>query len=160
MAFERRSFFEKLTGNEAHPKVEKEIAPDKGSEQDTTLETSEMQVQENAETDEGQLTLDVFQDDANVYIQSTIAGVRPEDIDVSITNDMVTIKGERKKDMQVRDEDYFYQECYWGAFSRSVILPVDVIADEAEANLKNGILTVKIPKAIKKVSKSIKVKAV
>lgn len=108
---------------------------------------------------EGQLTIDVFQTDREIVIVSTIAGVDPTDIDVAIDNDMVTIKGERKSNFSVAEDDYYYQECYWGAFSRSVILPVDVVADRAEASLKNGILTIKLPKAKQSRTKKISVKA-
>ena len=96
---------------------------------------------------EGQLTIDVYQTDDEVIIKSTIAGVKPEDLDVSINNDMVTIKGERKQEDEISLDNYYYQECYWGLFSRSVILPVEIIADKAEATMKNGILTLKLPKA-------------
>lgn len=96
---------------------------------------------------EGQLTIDVYQTDSDIVIKSTIAGVKPEDLDIQINNDMVTIRGERKKEDEVRDEDYYYQECYWGAFSRSIILPVDVEANKSEAIMKNGILTIRLPKA-------------
>lgn len=106
---------------------------------------------------EGQLTIDVFQTPKEIIIKSTIAGVGPENIDVSIDNDMVTIKGERKNSHEVSEEDYYYQECYWGAFSRSVILPVDVIADKAVAKLKNGILTLRLPKAKESKTKKISV---
>ncbi len=98
-------------------------------------------------TSDGQLTIDVYQTDTEIVIKSTIAGVKPEDLDVSINNDMVTIKGERKNDEAVNPENYYYQECYWGGFSRSVVLPVDIISDKAEASLKNGILTIRLPKA-------------
>jgi HSP20 family protein len=107
---------------------------------------------------EGQLTLDVYQTRDNVIIRSTIAGVRSEDLDITIANDMVTIKGERKKPEDVRPEDYFYQECYWGPFSRSIILPVDIDVEGVEADLKDGILTVTLPKAAKAKTKKIKVK--
>jgi HSP20 family protein len=96
---------------------------------------------------EGQLTIDVYQTDTDIVIKSTIAGVKPEDLDIQINNDMVTIRGERRKEDEIREEDYYYQECYWGAFSRSIILPVDVEANKAEALMKNGILTIKLPKA-------------
>ncbi|MFH1183377.1 MAG: Hsp20/alpha crystallin family protein [Candidatus Moraniibacteriota bacterium] len=96
---------------------------------------------------EGQLTIDVYQTDSDIVIKSTIAGVKPEDLDIQINNDMVTIRGERRKEDEVRDEDYYYQECYWGAFSRSIILPVDVEANKAEAIMKNGILSIRLPKA-------------
>lgn len=94
-----------------------------------------------------------------MVIKSTIAGVKAESIDITITNDMVTIKGRREKDEEVKPEDYYYQECYWGPFSRSVILPVDVEADRANANMKNGILTIRLPKVEKIKTKKIIVKS-
>lgn len=106
---------------------------------------------------EGQLTIDVYQTPSHIIIKSTIAGVKPEDLDITITNDMVTIRGKREKDEEIKTEDYYYQECYWGVFSRSVILPVDVQADEAEASLKNGILTIRLPKVEKIKTKKIRV---
>ena len=106
---------------------------------------------------EGQLTIDMYQTKDNVIIKSTIAGVRPEDIDVTIANDMVTIRGERKRDFEASSEDYFYQECYWGSFSRSVVLPVDVDIENVGADLKDCILTVILPKAAKSKARKIKV---
>lgn len=108
---------------------------------------------------EGQLTIDMYQTKDNVIIKSTIAGVRPEDIDVTIANDMVTIRGERKRDFDASSEDYFYQECYWGSFSRSVVLPVDVDIENVGADLKDGILTVILPKAAKAKARKIRVGA-
>lgn len=101
-----------------------------------------------SETDaEGQLTIDVYQTDDDIVIKSTIAGVKPEDLDININNDMVTVRGERKQEEEVDSENYYYQECYWGPFSRSVILPVEIITEKAEATMKNGILTLRLPKA-------------
>ena len=107
---------------------------------------------------EGQLNIDMYQTKDNVIIKSTIAGVRPEDIDITVANDMVSIKGARRKEENVSQEDYFYQECYWGNFSRSVIVPVDIDSESIEADLKDGILTVIIPKAAKAKTKKVKVK--
>jgi HSP20 family protein len=107
---------------------------------------------------EGQLNIDMYQTKDNVIIKSTIAGVRPEDIDITVANDMVTIKGSRKKEENIVTDDYFYQECYWGNFSRSVIIPVDIDSESIEADLKDGILTVIIPKAAKAKTKKVKVK--
>ncbi len=107
---------------------------------------------------EGQLNIDMYQTKDNVIIKSTIAGVRPEDIDITVANDMVTIKGARKKEEIIAQDDYFYQECYWGNFSRSVIIPVDIDSETIEADLKDGILTVIIPKAAKAKTKKVKVK--
>lgn len=145
------NFLERLTGgspeeSEAKPRIREEMAEEPGTN-------------EWLPESEGQLTIDVYQTPAHVVIKSTIAGVKPEDLDITITNDMVTIRGQRQKDEEVKTEDYYYQECYWGAFSRSVILPVDVQADEAEASLKNGILTIKLPKVEKVKTKKIKILA-
>jgi HSP20 family protein len=107
---------------------------------------------------EGQLNIDMYQTKDNVIIKSTIAGVKPEDIDITVANDMVTIKGARRKEENIAQDDYFYQECYWGNFSRSVIIPVDIDSEQIEADLKDGILTVIIPKAAKAKTKKVRVK--
>jgi len=107
---------------------------------------------------EGQLAVDVFQTPEDIVIQSTLAGVKVEDIDIAVNNDMVTIRGIRKRDRDVKSEEYFYQECYWGGFSRSIILPVDVKSDKVNASLKNGILTVVLPKADKPRAKTVRVR--
>ena len=96
--------------------------------------------------EEGQLSVDVYQDNNNIVIKSTIAGVEPDNIDISFHNDMLTIRGERKHDKTISDDDYFYKECYWGSFSRSIILPLEVQVDKIKATIKNGILTIVLPK--------------
>jgi len=108
---------------------------------------------------EGQLTVDVYQTSSDIVIKAPIAGVKPEDIDISITDDVLNIKGERQEEIKVPRENYYTQECYWGAFSRSIILPVPVITEKAQATFKNGVLTITIPKAERVKTKSIKVKA-
>ena len=113
--------------------------------------------EENGEA-EGQLTVDIYQTPSDIVIESAIAGVKPDDIDINVSNDSITIRGERKRENQVREQDYFYQECYWGRFSRSVILPQEVNPEEASVNFKNGILTVRLPKLNRKKSKKLKVK--
>ncbi len=107
---------------------------------------------------DGQLSVDVYQTEKDIVIKSTIAGVKQEDIDISINNDMITIRGIRESQGEVAKEDYFYQECYWGGFSRSIILPIEVKSDRAEAVLENGILTITLPKASKVKATTIKVK--
>lgn len=114
------------------------------SEEESATQKKEEWLDE--ESEEGQLTLDVYQDGDDIVIKSTIAGVRPEDLDVTINNDMVSIQGERKRDEEVLDSSYYYQELYWGSFSRSVILPSEVDPERAEATMENGILTVRLPK--------------
>ena len=109
---------------------------------------------------EGQLNIDMYQTKDNVIIKSTIAGVRPEDIDITVANDMLTIRGSRNKEEAIAQDDYFYQECYWGNFSRSVIIPIDIESEHIEADLKDGILTIVIPKAAKAKTKKVKVKGI
>lgn len=106
---------------------------------------------------EGQLSLDVYQTESDVVIKSTVAGISSDDIDITITNDMLTVKGARSRDEEVRPEDYYYQECYWGPFSRSIILPANVEADHIKAMLKNGILTIRLPKSEKVKTKRISI---
>ena len=106
---------------------------------------------------EGQLVVDVYETDGDIVIQSAIAGISPDDLDISIENDVVNIRGKREKTIEKHDRNYFYSECYWGYFSREIILPKEVDAQKAEASMKNGILTIRIPKSEKE-NKRISVK--
>lgn len=96
---------------------------------------------------EGQLSVDVFQTDEAIVVKSTIAGVHPDDLELFLNRDMLTIRGERVHEEKVSDKDFFLKECYWGKFSRTIILPSDVKADETQASLKDGVLTILLPKA-------------
>ena len=107
---------------------------------------------------EGQLSVDVYSTDKEIVIKSTIAGVQTEDIDISVNNDMLTIRGQRQNEADAKLEEYYYQECYWGSFSRSIILPVEVDSDKVAASLKNGVLTIRLPKVRKTKNISVKVK--
>lgn len=95
---------------------------------------------------EGQLTVDVFQTAAEIIIQSAIAGVSQSDLDISLTREMVTIKGSRPRPETATAASYDHRELYWGAFSRAIILPMEVDVDKAKATLKNGLLTIRLPK--------------
>ncbi len=110
------------------------------------------------EESEGQLTVDVYQDKDSIVVQSTVAGVDPEDLEINITNESVTVKGRREKIEKIEDKNYFYQECYWGRFSRSIILPEEVDPEKSTAALKNGVLTIKMPKLNRRKAKKLKVK--
>jgi HSP20 family protein len=157
------NFLERLTGavpedeENGNPEISETKPKMKDEKQKIRTAVEEPEGGEWLPESEGQLTIDVYQTPTHIVIKSTIAGVKSEDLDITITNDMVTIRGQRQKDEEIKTEDYYYQECYWGTFSRSVILPVDVQADEAEANLKNGILTIRLPKIEKIKTKKIRV---
>ncbi|HEY4496968.1 MAG TPA: Hsp20/alpha crystallin family protein [Candidatus Paceibacterota bacterium] len=111
------------------------------------------------EEGEGQLTVDVYQTQDDIVVESTIAGIKPEDIDIEVTNESITIKGDRHREEAVSDRDYFYRECFWGKFSRSIILPQEVDPDKAHSSLKNGVLTIKLPKIHRNKSKKLKIKS-
>ncbi len=107
---------------------------------------------------EGQLAVDVYQTKDHVVIKAPIAGVEPEELDVVVTDDTISIRGERFEEKEVDTDSYHSQECYWGAFARTVMLPVECDSEQADASFKKGILTVRIPKAEKNKTKKITVR--
>ncbi len=124
------------------------------------IESDEAEAREPAEEreEDGELTVDIYDNGDAIMIQSTVAGVKPEDLDISITTDSVTIRGKRKQTEEIREEDYYYKELFWGAFSRSIILPEEIEEGEAEANLKHGLLSIRLPKKKRNIVQKLKVK--
>ncbi|MEK7482658.1 MAG: Hsp20/alpha crystallin family protein, partial [Patescibacteria group bacterium] len=135
----------------------------------TNKKTKKMALKEPKEADEpskekwpqpeGQLAVDVYQTPDEVVIQSTIAGVDPENIEVFFEDDMVIIEGQREQVKEEREKNYFYQECYWGAFSRKIVLPEEVDVSRAEAAMEKGVLTIRIPRAQKPKRKKLTIKS-
>ncbi|MFC1663136.1 Hsp20/alpha crystallin family protein [Patescibacteria group bacterium] len=121
--------------------------PKKEKTKPTITQQDEARVDWLNENFDGQLAIDVYQSGDNIVIKSAIAGVQPDDIDITVNNDMVTIRGVRHQDDDIEARDFYFQECYWGGFSRSVVLPVEVDSDKVAASIKNGVLTVTLPKA-------------
>lgn len=171
------TFFEKLTS--ASPRVEAEAetpdfspmlaasktarrAPAEKEQAAVHLKVDAESVVDAAEQggieEEGELTVDIYDKGDEIVIQSTVAGVKPEDLDISISSDMVTIRGNRGCQDEVREDNYYYKELFWGTFARSVILPEEIDEDGAEANLKHGLLTIRLPKKKKGVVQKLKVK--
>lgn len=108
--------------------------------------------------EEGQLSVDVFQTAEYIVIVAPVAGVKPEDLSINVTDDVLTIKGKRDLKFAVDQTDYFTQECFWGNFSRSVILPEAVDTSQVKASFNNAVLTVRIPKIEKIRTRTIKIK--
>ncbi|HVU06332.1 MAG TPA: Hsp20/alpha crystallin family protein [Candidatus Paceibacterota bacterium] len=145
----KKSFFERLTGTvklEEDEAIEEADADARG-----ILDESE---------EEGQLTVDVYQTPEEIVLKTMVAGVRPEDLDINITRDMVTIKGKREESAEVHDHDYFHKELYWGSFSRTIMLPEEIEVEEAEAIERHGLLTIKLPKVDKSKQNKLRVKSV
>ncbi|MBI5126536.1 MAG: Hsp20/alpha crystallin family protein [Candidatus Taylorbacteria bacterium] len=159
MPKEKKSFFERLTGSVKLEENEFETRP--SSKSPILSEEVEKDAWENTEQEkEGELTVDVYQTAEHIVIKTMVAGVRPEDLDISITRDLVTIRGKREEDRSVKTNDYFVQELYWGAFSRSITLPEEVDVEESEAIEKHGLLIIKMPKLDKGRQTKLKVKTI
>ena len=157
MSKDKRSFFERLTGsvqfdaNDPSPvAVQSQRGKIKKSDKENWIEE---------DSEEGQLTVDVYQTPDDIVIKTMIAGVKPEDLDISITRDMVTVKGSREETREVEEGDYFTRELYWGSFSRTILLPQEIEVEAAEAVEKHGLLIIKLPKVDKGRQTKLKVKS-
>ncbi len=114
----------------------------------------------DVDMEEGELSVDVYQTPTEIIIEAMVAGVKPEDLHLSITRDMVTIKGRRDGNTQITHDDYFYKELYWGTFTRTILLPHEVEIEDAEAVEKHGLLIIRLPKVDKARQTKLKVKSI
>jgi HSP20 family protein len=114
---------------------------------------------DGGEAQEGELPVDMFQTRDSIVIRALVAGVSPEDLDIAITRDMVTLKGVREESQEAPDEDYYHRELFWGSFSRTILLPEEIVIDEAEAKEKHGLLEITLPKLDKERSAKLSVKS-
>lgn len=167
----RKSFLQRLTGSF---KDEDEEALEKMSQVNrksfSSLNTRDIdeddrddEIEEDDEIDapitvEGQLGIDLFETPVEVIVKTMIPGVRKEDIDISLSRDMLTIRGERKDEKTISEDDYHFRELYWGTFSRTVKLPHEVDIDKAEATESQGMLTLRLPRIDRERKASLKVK--
>jgi HSP20 family protein len=157
MKKQKQSFFQRLTGT-LQDEGPFDDRFDQFEREPVVREKEEYFPQEQEQVEEeGQLTVDVFQTEDDIVVRSIVAGVKPEDLDISISRDMVTIRGRREEDHEVMDDAYFHRELYWGAFSRIITLPAEVEVDEAQASEKYGVLTIRIPKVNKDKQKKVRV---
>jgi len=159
MSKDKRSFFQRLTGS---VEVDDDLDDDFDAMFDETAE-QQIAVDEAQEPEEdgieGQLTVDVYQKEDEIVIKAIVAGVKPDELDVSITRDMVTIRGRREEEREVPEQEYFFKELYWGSFSRTILLPQEVEVEDASAVEKHGVLTLRLPKIDKEKQTKLKVKA-
>lgn len=133
--------------------------PINGSNSSSSNTSGSNQNSDNSDQDEGQLSIDVYETKNELIIVAPIAGVKMEDINLTVTEDILTIKGQRSLDSNILDEDYLIQECFWGNFSRSIVLPTSVDSTKISANFKDGVLKISIPRTEKIKTKLIKIKA-
>jgi HSP20 family molecular chaperone IbpA len=106
---------------------------------------------------EGELAIDVYQTLEDIVIQSAIAGVKAEDLDIQIENDVVTIKGFRANPNETDEKEYFHEECFWGPFARQVFLPEEINPKNVEASMQEGIFTLRLPKIQQEQTKKVKI---
>lgn len=143
----KRSFFERLTGSVSVREEETPPAAKPATERPWLDE------------EEGELAVDVYQTASEIIIKTMISGVKPEDLNINITREMVTIKGRREETREISNEDYFQRELYWGSFARTILLPAEVEVEEAEAIEKHGLLTIRLPKIDREKTSSLKIKS-
>lgn len=153
------SFFDRLTGNNYETdfdsfddEPEAKPAPRGANPPGQLVQSS------SDDVGAAQLTVDVYQNPNEIIIRALVAGVRPDDLDIAITRDMVTIKGKRVEQKEVEESNYIYQELYWGTFARTVVLPAEIDVDMAEASEKHGLLTIRLPKINKDRQTKLKVR--
>lgn len=151
-------------------KKEKKASPKAGSDAKPSFEvkpiramntkepTKETKEKESWLDGEGQLAVDVFQTENDLVIQAPIAGMKVEDLDVIIEEEVVTIKGSRKNPFLEKAAGYFIEECYWGPFSRKIILPLDADGARADASMKDGILVIRIPKILREKKRKVSIR--
>ncbi|MBM3261710.1 Hsp20/alpha crystallin family protein [Candidatus Kaiserbacteria bacterium] len=111
------------------------------------------------EEPEGELAVDVYQTPDAIIVKTLVAGVQPSTVDIALTREMITISGTRVDEREAEEDDYFFRELYWGAFSRTIILPEEVDVDAAEASEKHGVLMIRLPKVNKNRQTKLKVRA-
>lgn len=147
-----KGFFKRLKGA---------LSPEEKDDEFYEFENDEHKV-ENILSDEvgGELSVDVYETAQNIIVKAIVAGVKKEDLDISLSRDMVSIKGSRVSESTVDDGDYFHKELYWGSFSRTILLPQEIDVDKAEAFEDKGLLTLKLPKVDKGRQAKIRVKSI
>ena len=104
------------------------------------------------------MPIDMYQTDESVVVKATLPGIKPEEVEITISGETLTIKGETRTEKEVKKENYFRQEISYGAFNRSILLPGSLQTDKADATFENGVLTLNIPKAEETKPKQIKIK--
>ena len=159
MAKNTRSFFERLTGAE-NIEEEEELDEREYEDEDEDEDESHLKVEEEGyQSDEdGELAVDMYETHNDILIKTVVSGVKPEELDISITREKVVIRGNRTPERGFEGSNYHIQELYWGSFSREIDLPEEVEVDEAEAVAKHGLLVLKLPKINKQRETKLRVK--
>lgn len=111
------------------------------------------------ENEEAELAIDVYETNTEIVVQTFVAGVKPDDLDLSIARDTLTITGKREESRTIDEDKYFIKELYWGRFARTITLPAEIEPEEVEATEKHGLLTIRMQKVDKDKTNNIKIKS-
>ncbi|MCX6752124.1 MAG: Hsp20/alpha crystallin family protein [Candidatus Nomurabacteria bacterium] len=162
MKNKKRSIWERLTGSVNIDEEENEesrkdsMAGNNGGKKDRKQDNNWIE----EENEEAELAVDVYQTPTDIIVQTMVAGVKPEDLELSIARDIVTISGVREEHRNIDEGNYFTKELYWGKFSRTLSLPQEVEPEEVEATEKHGLLTIRLRKVDKDKTNNVKVKSI
>lgn len=151
----RVSFFEKITGA---VNADFDESTDEDTYEDEPSYTPDEETFEEEVPGTAQLAVEMYQTQADIVIQTMVAGVRPDDLNISITREMVVIEGHREGPRGIPEEDYYHKELYWGSFHRTIVLPTEIEVDEAEAVEDHGLLIITLPKLNKDIKTKLKIK--
>jgi len=155
----KQSFLERLTGTSSGVYDEEEIY----NELPNTFERDAIEERETFSHNEpsvGQLAVDVYVTDGEIVIQSMVAGVTPEHLNINITRSMVSIRGKRVEPEGIDNEKYVIKELYWGEFERIIELPFEIDTEKAEAVEKYGLLIIRLPRLHTNRSQRLEVKSI
>lgn len=157
----KKSFLERLTGgirfDEEEEKEEEIVSNKKNLEIRDNNFPKEQKWEEEIDAE---LTVDLYQTPSDIIVQTMVAGVHPDNLSITITRDMITIRGKREENQSIEKDNYFVQELYWGSFSRTISLPEEVDPEEAEAVERHGLLIIKLPKLDKNRETKLKIKSI
>jgi HSP20 family protein len=160
--FKKRSFFQKLTGglslrdNDEDIFSNDEDLPRMSDEEDESTDIKEWS---SPEEEPSELSVDVYQTPDEIVVKAMTAGVKPEDLDIDIARDMITITGHRKEGTLAETGDYLTQELFWGSFTRTIMLPEEIDPEQTIATEKNGLVIIRLPKLDKKKRTKVRVKS-
>jgi HSP20 family protein len=168
----KRSFFERLTGSirmeedepvvmsqpNRKPNLYRNYPADDYAQNETVIEeTISVETDEHDEPEEAQLAVDVYETGDSLVVKTMTAGVKKEDLQITVTRESLTIRGRRENDTRGYQHHYHQQELFWGSFTRTVDLPLEVDIEQATASEHHGLVTVKLPKFDKKRQATLKV---
>ena len=159
----KKSFLERLTGNIRFEENEEEENSSVELNKKFNLSVKDNDLPKESKWEEeidAELTVDLYQTPSDIIVQTMVAGVQPDNLSITITRDMITIRGKREENQSIYKDNFFVQELYWGSFSRTISLPEEVDPEEAEAVEKHGLLIIKLPKLDKNRETKLKIKSI